>query len=207
MDTSPSATRQPKQARAIRTRERILDQAEQAFASKGFEAASLTSDILDPSGISVGSFYHQFSDKRAVLHALLDERRAWRDASARLQAVTERQATFPAAVRSGLLELFDAIDEHPAPWHIHFRELHSSDDEIRGLIEQSWATWIDSVTAVLQRWIDDDTPAAAGRLTFASLGLAGVLRSYLVGDDDARARSRGPVLDGVVDACVASLGG
>ena len=81
MNAATVSPRQPKQARAIRTRDRILDQAEQAFADKGFEAASLTSDILEPAGISVGSFYHQFPDKRAVLYALLDEREQWQYAS------------------------------------------------------------------------------------------------------------------------------
>ncbi|MFP5486744.1 MAG: TetR/AcrR family transcriptional regulator [Acidimicrobiia bacterium] len=207
MDMSPSATRQPKQARAIRTRERILDRAEQAFADNGFEAASLTSDILDPSGISVGSFYHQFADKRAVLHALLDERRAWRDVSERLRSVTEQQTTLSDAVRAGVIELFDAIDEHPAPWHIHFRELQSADPEVRALIEHSWSVWIVAVTAVLQRWADDTSPATTGRLTFATLGLSGVLRSYLVGDAGARSQARGASLDGVVAACVASVTG
>lgn len=203
MDPSPSATRQPKQARAIRTRERILDQAEHAFATRGFEAASLTSDILDPAGISVGSFYHQFADKRAVLHALLDERRSWRDVNAATTAAAGQQPTFADAVRHAMLLFLDDIDRHPKMWWIHCRELHSADTEIRHLIEQSWSTRVDSVRAVLRSHADDT--ATPGRLAFAALGLTGVLAAYLNGDDATRRDVREVLLDDVVAACVASF--
>lgn len=203
MDTSPSGTRQPKQARAIRTRERILDQAEHAFATLGFEAASLTSDILDPAGISVGSFYHQFADKRAVLHALLDERREWRDVNAAMSAAAEQQPTFADAVRHAMLVFLDDIDRQPAMWWIHSRELHSADTEIRRLIEQSWSTRIGAVQAVLRSRADDSvTP---GRLAFAALGLIGVLAAYLNGDEAIRREMRDVLLDDVVAACVDSF--
>lgn len=205
MDNSPSATRQPKQARAIRTRERILDQAEQAFARKGYEAASLTSDILDPSGISVGSFYHQFTDKRAVLYALLDERRRWQEGSADAAAAAAAQPTFADAVRCGMVYFLDDIDAHPETWWIHCRDLYSSDPEIRQLIEQSWASRLDAVQSILVSRIDDPAMATAGRLAFATGGLAGVLRRYLAGDDDVRRRVRVDELDDLVAGCVASL--
>lgn len=205
MDTSPSATRQPKQARAIRTRERILDQAEEAFAAKGFEAATLTSDILEPAGISVGSFYHQFADKRAVLYAILEERSAWREASASVEATAE-EGTFAAALRQGMLGLLDDIDRHPAIWWIHFREVESADPDVRGLIEQSWAAWNGSMVAIFERWSHDAT-RTAGRVAYATSGLAGLLRRYLGADAAGRAEVRSQLLDDVVAACVASFAG
>lgn len=204
MDTSPSATRQPKQARAIRTRERILDQAEQAFATLGYESASLTGDILDPSGISVGSFYHQFTDKRAVLYALLDERRTWHECSAAALAAATGQPSLADAVRQGMLVFLDDIDHHPATWWIHCRERHNSDDEIRELIEQSWSARLDTVRAILESSFDGADLPSAGRLMFATAGLTGVLRDYLTGDDEARRGTRDG-LDAVVAGCVASL--
>lgn len=203
MDSSPSATRQPKQARAIRTRERILEQAEQAFAAKGFEAASLTSDILEPAGISVGSFYHQFTDKRAVLHALLDERRPWGELIAAVEAAAD-EPTFADAIRRALGELLDHIDRHPATWCIHFREIHSADPDVRGLIGQSWAAWEASIAGLLERWADDGAKRP-GRLAYATGGLTGVLRRYLDGDAAARRVVRQQQLDDVVTASVASL--
>jgi AcrR family transcriptional regulator len=204
MDYSPSATRQPKQARAIRTRERILDQAEEVFAAKGFEAASLTSDILDPAGISVGSFYHQFSDKRAVLHALLDERSGWREVNAEAEASAGARVTLSEAVLHGMSRFMDDIDAHPAMWWIHWRELHSADAEILELIERSWASRLDAIRSILEQRVDDPGARTPGRLAFATSGLTGVLRTYLCGDDSARRDVRDQ-LDDVVAACVGAL--
>lgn len=195
----------PKQARAIRTRERLLDQAQHAFASKGYEAASLTSDILDPSGISVGSFYHQFSDKRAVLYALLDERSTWQDVSAAATAAAASQPVFAAAVREATLCLLDDIDAHPTMWWIHARELHNPDPEIRRHVEASWTSRVDVVRAILESGLHDPTAASPGRTTFAVSGLTGVLHTYLTGDDSTRRHVRGELVD-VVAACVDSLG-
>ena len=206
MDSSPSATRQPKQARAIRTRERILDRAEHAFATKGYEAASLTSDILEPARISVGSFYHQFSDKRAVLYELLDERSAWRDVSASATLVAGSQATLADAIRAAMLRFFDDIDEHPAMWWIHVREINNSDLEIRRHVEHSWTALIDTVRAVLESRLRESFAAQPGRVTFAVSGLSGILHLYLAGDDSTRRRVRRELLDHVVAACVDSFG-
>ena len=205
MGSSPSATRQPKQARAIRTRERILDQAEGAIAAKGYEAASLTSDILEPAGISVGSFYHQFSDKRAVLYALLDERRSWRDMSLAVVAAAEAEPTFADAVRRGMIGFLDDIDDHPAAWWIHCRELASADPEIRRLVEQSWAILVDGVRAIIEARVDDPAAITPGRLEFAVSGLTGLLRAYLIGDARSRRQLRDDLLDGVVAGCVSSF--
>lgn len=200
MDNSPSATRQPKQARAIRTRERILDQAEHAFAAKGFETASLTSDILEPAGISVGSFYHQFSDKRAVLHALVEERHPWHDLAATIEAPDDH-ATFTDTVRRSLHQMLDDIDRRPETWAIHFRELCNADPDVRELIVGSWSVWEAAVATMFGRWAD----AAAGRSAYAMAGLSGVLRRYLDGDAAARRSVRDEQLDDVVAACVASF--
>lgn len=203
MDNSPSATRQPKQARAIRTRERLLEQAELAFAAKGFETASLTSDILEPAAISVGSFYHQFTDKRAVLHAMLDERRPWGDLAAALQRAAE-QGTFTAAVRAGVVAMLDDIDARPATWAIHFRELCSADDDVRELVAASWATWETAVSALFERWTDGDA-RRPGRSAYAMAGVSGVLRRYLDATMADRRAFRDTMLDDVVAGCVASL--
>ena len=204
MNATVVPPRQPKQARAIRTRERILDQAEQAFAEKGFESASLTSDILEPAGISVGSFYHQFPDKRAVLYALLDEREQWQYAADQRTPAAEPRS-FAEAVRDELIEFLDDIDDHPATWWIRFRELNSADVEIRTLIEQSWQGWNSSVASMLERWVEDPGVNTAGRVSYAVAGLRGVLRDYLAAEPAARTQLRAEALNDVVAACVGSF--
>ncbi len=54
------------------TRQRILDEARQLFAAKGFEA-STTRDIADAAGIARGTLFNYFATKEAILAALAAE--------------------------------------------------------------------------------------------------------------------------------------
>ncbi|MDP3939706.1 MAG: TetR/AcrR family transcriptional regulator [Deltaproteobacteria bacterium] len=58
--------RQPQQARSRKTREKIVQAAEDLFESKGYEATT-TNSIARRARASVGTFYLYFPDKRAVL--------------------------------------------------------------------------------------------------------------------------------------------
>jgi AcrR family transcriptional regulator len=60
------------QARGLATRRRVLDAAEALFAQRGYEAASMA-DVAERAGVSVGTLYHHFPDKRALLLALIDD--------------------------------------------------------------------------------------------------------------------------------------
>ena len=62
---------QPRSAEV--TRRKILDAGTRAFADKGLDGTNLVRDVLEPAGVSVGSFYHQFADKTELLIVLLDE--------------------------------------------------------------------------------------------------------------------------------------
>ncbi len=80
--------------RAAETRQRLLAAGRSAFARKGLAGVNLKRDLLEPAGISVGSFYHQFKDKTELLLAILAEHSA---------AQRERfsEVHRPAAGRSG----------------------------------------------------------------------------------------------------------
>ncbi len=66
------ATRRRPQARAVVTRRRLLEVAEQLFARAGYEGASMA-DVAERAGVGVGTLYHHFPDKRALLLALIDD--------------------------------------------------------------------------------------------------------------------------------------
>jgi len=65
-------SRRRPQARGLATRKRLLVCAEQRFGAKGYEATSMN-EIADTAGVGVGTLYHHFSDKRALLLALIDD--------------------------------------------------------------------------------------------------------------------------------------
>ncbi len=65
-----SARRRP-QARGVATRQRLLEIAERGFARKGYEATSMN-EIAEAAAVGVGTLYHHFPDKHALLLALVD---------------------------------------------------------------------------------------------------------------------------------------
>jgi AcrR family transcriptional regulator len=60
------------QARGVITRQRLLQAAESLFASRGYEPTSMN-DIALAAHVGVGTLYHHFSDKRALLLALVED--------------------------------------------------------------------------------------------------------------------------------------
>jgi AcrR family transcriptional regulator len=60
------------QARGVVTRRRVLSAAESLFARRGYEATGMA-DVAERAGVGVGTLYHHFPDKRALLLALIDD--------------------------------------------------------------------------------------------------------------------------------------
>jgi AcrR family transcriptional regulator len=65
------AVRRRPQARGVVTRQRLLEAAERGFGAKGYEPTSMN-EIAEAAGVGVGTLYHHFPDKRALLLALID---------------------------------------------------------------------------------------------------------------------------------------
>jgi len=63
--------RVPKQGRGIMTRDRILEAAEALFSDKGYYSTN-SKEIAARAGVSIGSFYSYFKDKKAVFFEVLD---------------------------------------------------------------------------------------------------------------------------------------
>ncbi|WP_395066693.1 TetR family transcriptional regulator [Paraburkholderia silvatlantica] len=64
-----NARRVPRQERAARTVDALLEAAGEAFAERGFEAATMT-QIAQQAGVSVGAAYQYFPNKEALALAL-----------------------------------------------------------------------------------------------------------------------------------------
>jgi AcrR family transcriptional regulator len=63
--------REGQQTRSQKTQEALLDAAEALFFEQGADATSVA-DVAEKAGCSVGSVYHHFRDKKAMLYALYD---------------------------------------------------------------------------------------------------------------------------------------
>jgi len=61
----------PKQARSKQTKEKIVQAAIQLFQERGYEKTT-SNDIASEAGVSVGSFYVYFTDKRQLLLTIFD---------------------------------------------------------------------------------------------------------------------------------------
>lgn len=60
------------QARGIATRRKVLAAAETLFSRRGYEPTGMA-DVAERAGVGVGTLYHHFPDKRALLLALIDD--------------------------------------------------------------------------------------------------------------------------------------
>ena len=69
--TGASLPQVPKQARSRQTREKIIQAAIQLFQQRGYEKTT-SNDIAAEAGVSVGSFYVYFTDKRQLLLTIFD---------------------------------------------------------------------------------------------------------------------------------------
>src|SRR6185295_1187928 len=61
----------PKQARSKKTKEKIVQAAIRLFEERGYEKTT-SNDIAAEAGVSVGSFYVYFTDKRQLLLTIFD---------------------------------------------------------------------------------------------------------------------------------------
>ena len=61
----------PKQARSKQTKEKIIQSAIKLFQERGYEKTT-SNDIAAEAGVSVGSFYVYFTDKRQLLLTIFD---------------------------------------------------------------------------------------------------------------------------------------
>jgi AcrR family transcriptional regulator len=69
----PTATRPRRpQARGLATRARILRAAEELFTRGGYAGATIH-DVAERAGVGVGTVYHHFPDKHALLLELIDD--------------------------------------------------------------------------------------------------------------------------------------
>lgn len=160
IDATHAPTRPPiVQARARRTREKIIARAKHAFAERGFEATNLTEHILTPAGVSVGSFYHQFSNKREVLLEIFEHAISERHARIKERIAGASPASFTESLRDVLDGLCDDVDANHDVWLIQWREYESPDPEIRDRALAGVDGWTSIARSLIAPWYSGDDAA------------------------------------------------
>jgi AcrR family transcriptional regulator len=195
--------------RAGETRRRLLEQGAAAFARKGLAAVNLKRDILEPAGVSVGSFYHQFKDKSDLLVAILEQH-------AEAQRARFREVHRPDGARSGeeiarasYALVFDLADQHPHAMQIQLRERQESDPHIREFIERDRQRWQRSLTDDYQRIAEARGFEFEGELAAELIAALthGVLEHYLAMPSADRPKARERLIDGLVRLTLRGLPG
>lgn len=109
------ASGRPLSARGERTRQRLLDAAEQVFAELGYHDASIVK-ITEACGVAQGTFYLYFESKQQVFDELVLDlnrrvRRAMSEGAAQARSRAERE-------RLGFAGYFKFTAAHPALYRI-----------------------------------------------------------------------------------------
>lgn len=96
-------------AKAQRTKQRLLRAAERVFGTNGFDQTSIA-EITGGAGVSQGTFYCYFIDKKAVFLALIDE--LGRGLRAALRVATQGLTSRLEIERAGFRGFFGFVAEH-----------------------------------------------------------------------------------------------
>ena len=110
-----SVVREPRTARGARTRARLMQAAEEVFATVGYPEASIVK-ITEEAGVGLGTFYVHFPGKKEIFDEVV------LDLSHRVrQAMSEGSAgaaTRMEAEREGFRAFFRFTAQHPALYRI-----------------------------------------------------------------------------------------
>ena len=179
------------QARAVETRARLLEAGRTAFSLRGHDAVNLTTDILEPAGVSVGSFYHQFADKTELLVAVLDEAAHKREELAGLLEPGEGPGpSLDTAISRAVERFFVSLDNGAPLWRIQVRERNSTEPRIRQRILDSRRAWQHEITKVVEPHNRRDGQALDQAVGLTFLVCVGLIAVYPDLPPDIRTANR-----------------
>lgn len=134
---SPETTSRPTQEqRRNQTRGKLLTAASELFAKHGFHVTHVM-QIVSSAGVSAGTFYKYFNDKRAIFHALIDQltsklRREVQ--AARQEVLSSPPDEQPQALQQAFLSFFRLIRERRNVYSILLRAGFGVDAETDKLV-------------------------------------------------------------------------
>lgn len=144
------SVREPKQQRGIKTKKKIVKAAYKVFASKGIHGTTAR-EIAEKAGVSNGSFYSYFNNKKALLLEMLEDylevhyRTIWRSLDGFNLSEIDRDT-----VRSVLDSVFEAYEISP-DFHRQTHALRYSDPDIKRIFDREREREIDQIYYILEK--------------------------------------------------------
>lgn len=202
MSTSGSHTvvRTPRQARAVKTRARLVEAAERAFSELGY-AATTTKEIASRADVATGTVYQYFADKDAILreialHRLTDVA----DGSLRALERDPPPGSLAQEVRDRMRAMVTLVmDYHRDDPGLHavLTERRHCDPQLDTLTSAAERALVDRIAELLARW---NHPGDVEATAFILFGLVeGTVHAHVLGSpvvDDHR------FVDSLVDALI-----
>ncbi len=138
----------PKQDRSRRTREKIIEAAIDLFEKRGFEKTT-SNDIAAAAGVSIGSFYVYFTDKRQLLLLIFE-----RLVTERLEAVFNKfvaedilRSNPREMIREAIVQTFCNKRETPGLNRV-ICEMASKDEEVSSIRQRLHASSIERLREI-----------------------------------------------------------
>ena len=146
--------RTPQQERSRETKQRIINAGLKLFSEKGFYKTN-SKEIAREAGVSIGSFYIYFSDKKALFReVLVDYHRMIKNV---LETIEIQEFVQTRNVKAFLHYLINTLIEahniYPQ-FHQEVAVMAQSDPDIAGIIENTKRESIEITKAMLFRWKD-----------------------------------------------------
>lgn len=145
-----SKIRTPQQQRSIETKLQIIKAAHKLFAGKGIHGTN-SKEIAKKAGVSIGSFYSYFKNKKTLLMEMLEDyieqhyRTAWRHLhSFNINEMNEEQ------LRAIIESVFDAYNISP-DFHRQTHALRYSDPEIKKLYDKERERELDQIEYLIEK--------------------------------------------------------
>ena len=133
MSDTELKTRIPQQKRSIETRKKILVAAKDQFAEHGFHGTN-AKEIAATAGVSVGSFYSYFKDKKALFMEIFREH-----IEEKVVRILSEHRVDPNDRRKSVYRLIKAMAEAHDPYPQFHREvlaMRYSDPEVEALFDE-----------------------------------------------------------------------
>ena len=135
--------------RGEETRRRIIENAAEAFADRGYAATSLN-DLVRASGLTKGAFYFHFDSKEALaLDVFLSRHEAWGGRVALAIAEHDRAIDGLVAIMRTVAAMIEADPSSRCVGRL--AEELAADPKLAPIVRRQFETWVDMSVQLLER--------------------------------------------------------